>query len=380
MNVHTLCTNGDVEKLREFLESQKALIDLEQIDADFYTPLKLACKNGHLKIAELLLSKGATAKNETNAMEYEEVKVCTPLYYAARGGHAGIVKLLLQNGAEIDEQCVRGETALYIAAKKGHLEVVIMLVENGALLEVESHYNGTAVMGASWAGKADVIKYLLEHGANPFSQGDGGTSLCLAAREGHTRVVQLLLEYGAGVDDTSYIGINALCAAVVNNYADMVKLLIKHGACVDRAASFNIGLTLRLGLKGSKGEDIKLWIFMSPFHYAIKNRYLDTIWILGLAGISSSTLYQEKGQKALSVWELCAGDASTHSALLHFWSPQDHFRHPKCTRKAIISVLLIAKRLQWPFDKGILFKIFQHVAYGWWPKSAKRAKLPKTSA
>eukprot|EP00026_Physarum_polycephalum_P008705 Phypoly_transcript_08802.p1 GENE.Phypoly_transcript_08802~~Phypoly_transcript_08802.p1 ORF type:complete len:355 (+),score=48.37 Phypoly_transcript_08802:216-1280(+) len=343
----------------------------EETDINSLTPLKLACKHGHLQIVELLISRGAKVNEEINKGVYlyqddRNSTLCTPLYFAAQGGHLDVVKLLLQHGAEVNELCERENTALMAAAEHGHLEVVKILVENGAQLEIASDFDGTAVLGASCAGHVEILEYLLQHGANPHSEGDGYSSLAVATKKGYTRVVQLLLEYGAGVEDVAYLGVKALNAAVANNHTDIMALLIKYGANIDIAATCDIGENLYHTIKGWKGDDSQKWEFMSSLHYAIINRYIDTVWILALAGVPTNIPYKEKKQKEQTVWELCGDDMSMRSALMHIWSPQDHFRHPQCVRNAIVSVLLIAKRQHWGFDSEVMCQIFQYIAYGWW--------------
>ena len=56
----------------------------------------------------------------------------TALMCAAIDGHERVVELLLQRGAEIDQQDSDGVTALMIAALYGHERVIDMLLENGA--------------------------------------------------------------------------------------------------------------------------------------------------------------------------------------------------------------------------------------------------------
>ena len=91
------------------LEAVKRLIDAKvSIDSDHYygTPLKLACANGHIKIAELLIAKGA----DMNAGGNEGG---TALHGAAIGGHKEIVELLIEKGADVNAEGNEGGTPLY---------------------------------------------------------------------------------------------------------------------------------------------------------------------------------------------------------------------------------------------------------------------------
>ena len=86
----------NIAAMKGDLEAVKRLIDAKaSIDSDHYygTPLKLACANGHIKIAELLIAKGA----DVNAGGNEGG---TALHGAATGGHKEIADLLSKHGGK----------------------------------------------------------------------------------------------------------------------------------------------------------------------------------------------------------------------------------------------------------------------------------------
>ncbi|XP_053388257.1 protein TANC2-like isoform X2 [Mercenaria mercenaria] len=73
-----------------------------------------------------------------------------------------------------------------------------------------------------------VSRLILLSGANPNTRTvyeDNSPILCIAAKEGLTDMVSLLLEFNANVDAVSDTGMSALCYAAANGHADILKML-----------------------------------------------------------------------------------------------------------------------------------------------------------
>lgn len=87
--------SNDLSRVNKLL-SKGIPPDLE--DASGYTALHYASRNGHLKVCEKLLSKGANVNATTRSGR------TTPLHRAATQGHAEIVQLLLDYGANANIQ------------------------------------------------------------------------------------------------------------------------------------------------------------------------------------------------------------------------------------------------------------------------------------
>ena len=54
----------------------------------------------------------------------------TPLYIACQNGHVDAARLLLEKGAEVDRATKKGSTPLGIAQKKGHSAIIALLKEH----------------------------------------------------------------------------------------------------------------------------------------------------------------------------------------------------------------------------------------------------------
>ncbi|KAL5516607.1 hypothetical protein EMCRGX_G001990 [Ephydatia muelleri] len=103
------------------------------------------------------------------------------------------------------------EEQLREASIEGKIEVVEKLLLLGA------HVNGTdeehgwsSLMLACRVGHAKVVKILVSAGAHVNDQKkDGTSSLMLACRYGHTEVVRILVSAGAHVNDQDKVSSNS---------------------------------------------------------------------------------------------------------------------------------------------------------------------------
>ncbi|MFN2254630.1 MAG: ankyrin repeat domain-containing protein [Candidatus Promineifilaceae bacterium] len=194
----------------------------------------------------------------------------------ARSGQQGIgiVRLLVESGADPNLQDRRGNTALHQAARIGNMEAVTLLIEHGADVNLPNNGGVTALdiavdeetvamlrdAGATTdsandtaalekelianiqAGNAAAVEELLNGGVDPdfVDQWGNNAPLPLAAKEGRLEIVQLLVEAGADVNNSTMNGRtpfgSALTAAPALLYAaawdhlDIVEFLLANGA------------------------------------------------------------------------------------------------------------------------------------------------------
>ncbi|KAL4320230.1 hypothetical protein GQ457_18G004520 [Hibiscus cannabinus] len=159
----------------------------------------------------------------------------SPLHYSAAQGHHEIVSLLLESGVDINLRNYRGQTALMQACQYGHWEVVQTLILFGANIHRADYLNGgTALHLAALNGHSRCIRLLLadyipsisncwkilsnksenKESTSDFDESalrevinkpaDGGvTALHMAALNGNVESVQLLLDLGASVTEVT---------------------------------------------------------------------------------------------------------------------------------------------------------------------------------
>ncbi len=181
---------------------------------------KIAARNNHLKIVDLLLAQNC----DVNATSIDGT---TALYYASLEGHSEIVRRLLSCGAFVGRKR-SGRTPLFVASKNSHFEVVCLLLEHGASVDEVDDRGITAFFAACYRRKLEIAEKLLEYGANVNCLDvSGRTPLMIAAMFGAKDVVEFLLLKGADCRLVALNGMNAYDFASIKGYAD-VALLLKH--------------------------------------------------------------------------------------------------------------------------------------------------------
>ncbi|CAH4028884.1 integrin-linked protein kinase [Pieris brassicae] len=121
------CREGNALQVRVWLDDTEH--DMNQGDDHGFSPLHWACKEGHIKIVEMLIRRGARI-NVTNMGDD------TPLHLAAAHGHRPIVQLLLQNRVDVNFTNEHGNSPLHYACFWGYSAIAEDLVIAGALVSL----------------------------------------------------------------------------------------------------------------------------------------------------------------------------------------------------------------------------------------------------
>ncbi|XP_063405743.1 serine/threonine-protein phosphatase 6 regulatory ankyrin repeat subunit C-like [Mytilus trossulus] len=256
----------------------------QQCDPGF-TPLYIACRQGHYETVKLLLDLNRQTNNcvDTTIKDNKGCSILhaasfsgctaivkllidvgmnvndtsteglTPLYVACQLGHFDTVKFLLDLKGKTSKSCVdtgilvmNGWSALHIACNNGNTEVVKLLVDAGMNIKGSSNARRTPLFLACENGHYDTVKYLLclngktsNDRVDATIKDEGGSEVLHAAcSKGHTEIVKLLFDVGMHINDTSIEGYTPLYLACMYGHYDTVKFLLdlngeKFDSCVD---------------------------------------------------------------------------------------------------------------------------------------------------
>ena len=236
--LHHAARDGSPKRTMAVLSQR--VIDIDEGDRKGYTALMFAAFFGYAQVVTILLEKGANVfiVNDDGF---------TALHVSAQGGHLAVTKLLVKAGADLEAAV--SHTPLQLAAEGGYSEVMRVLIEAGAKPNSRLSDGSTSLYTAAFEGHVGAVKVLLRAGANPlltFSSPSGPRLLPLdaAAREGHSEVVDLLIqEYGIEGCGGVSGGVDALAGAAENKHVEILRILTSAGvvdtgkALVDAAAS-----------------------------------------------------------------------------------------------------------------------------------------------
>jgi ankyrin repeat protein len=194
------------------------------------TPLHLAVDNDREAIAELLIKRNAEIDSRDNYGR-------TPFAIVARQtGNVEIAKLLIRSGADINAKDSNGQLPLDLAAWKGYTGLIDLLLDEGGDITITGRFGMMNLRFAADCGSMRLFQEILQRTGDQLfaSESENTATMRRAIGGGSTRIVNALLAKKIPIpNDAGVYGWTPLHHAARNGHSTMVELLVENGAYID---------------------------------------------------------------------------------------------------------------------------------------------------
>ena len=242
------------------------------IGGRYDSPLLVALRGKHVRVAEILLENGANVdvrgkrdqtplhnvvlwshnpvveavrfllKHGADVNARRSGDLCTSLHLAANNGELRVSQLLLDHSADVNSRNNKGQTPLHLVSRLemslnecNRPSVVRLLIAHGADVNARDMTHTTPLLYASCRGRLEVAQVLLDNGANVNDKGATRSSLHLLLESDNNPhdaliLVELLLKFGADTNLQDENNLTPLHLALRKNSLEIARKLLEHGA------------------------------------------------------------------------------------------------------------------------------------------------------
>ncbi|KAM4623391.1 ankyrin repeat and SOCS box protein 3-like [Polymixia lowei] len=219
--------DGDRNLLRALIRKGHSI---ERANYRGYNPLHEAAEACNIGCVRELLSKFGSYSNLVDYVNKRTNNGSTALLLAATKGHLNIVRVLLNAGGNINLKDNKGFSPLHCAVLEQSLEMINLLIEKGADVCTTDVKHQSCLHFAAAQGSHATVSILLPLCSLELRDSKGNTALYLAAKNGHTKCLEVLADAGACVNVQSNKCRTPLMAATKSQSESCVNALLERGA------------------------------------------------------------------------------------------------------------------------------------------------------
>ncbi len=220
--LHWLAIHGCSAQTRQLIFTRKT--EVNALDDESNSALVLAAANRNYEMLSDLLDHFDDCDVNIQGTEGR-----TALHWLALRGNLTMLQRILNTGrCSLDLQDGEGKTALLISAENSRVQCFTELIQKGAQLNVTGNYRTSVLHYVCEAGLQYCVELALQAGARVNLQEEQGhrTALTIAAREGHVKVMRMLIDAQCDVTLPELDGKTALWYMARQGEIEMVCLLL----------------------------------------------------------------------------------------------------------------------------------------------------------
>ncbi|KAF5973492.1 ankyrin repeat protein [Fusarium bulbicola] len=235
-------------------------VDTEVRDQEGQTPLHLAAFSGKHDALSTLTKKLRASKNAKDGYGNHL------LHLAAVGGQIDMMnRLISEFNANIDCGDQNQETPLHIVVRRSKGTVIEAVIKMKPNLEARNRNGDTPLMVACKLGKIEIVKQLVDAGADRHTTDNDTNSLLIeAVLAGHRKIVRYALNIGVDKDHQRVGGLAALHIAAKDGKSRIVQVLINGKAANDKLGYAVVEVLLNAGVD----IEVKDYWGRTPLHAA----------------------------------------------------------------------------------------------------------------
>lgn len=154
---------------------------------------------------------------------------------AASKNDVKAVDLFIKAAISVDATNKQGNTALAMAANKGHAEIVKLLLDAGANPSLKGGRGLSAIVDAISLNHTPVVQVIVDHlkGQNNGKLNGGRFAGLMAAKQGFTPIMAILIDAGLDINTSDDTGYSLLITAIKSGHKNTVEYLLEKGADVN---------------------------------------------------------------------------------------------------------------------------------------------------